>query len=77
MENQKLILELLLSIHRDMGVAKEDISALKTDVKEHIRRTIIAEIKISKLEQNIFRAQGGILLLSLIGTVVAILKYIQ
>ena len=74
-DDKKLEYELILSVHRTTAVIASDISAIKTDLKEHIRRTTIAEQKIEHLQQNMFRAQGAIILISILATIITIARY--
>jgi len=52
--------KLLLGINDRVVSIKEDISEIKVDIKEHIRRTNVLEGKVTWLERLFWTACGGV-----------------
>lgn len=71
----KLLHEIVVSMHRDVSIIAADIAGIKADVKEHIRRTAIAETQIERLQKGMYQAQGAIALITLAGVIFGILKF--
>lgn len=53
---------------------KSDIASMKSDLKEHMRRTAMLEADVGVLKRGQWMFLGGITLLTVIATVAAILK---
>jgi hypothetical protein len=53
---------------------KADMAAMKTDLKEHMRRTAMAEADIQNLKRGQWMFLGGITLLTIAATVATILR---
>ncbi len=69
--------KLLLAIHKEMGIISSDVAKIEVDVKEHMRRTAIAEGNIEVLHRAYYRLQGAFALVSFIATVTAIYHYLR
>lgn len=54
-----------------------DVSALKSDMKEHMRRTAIAESEIAVLKRGQWMFLGALSLFTLAGTAIALLKLLN
>lgn len=87
-ENQAKLFTLLIDIHDKIGTIRSDISKIETDLKEHMRRTAVAEDRIEAAERELskkiavlqkghYMVQGAILLLSLLGIVAGIYNHIS
>lgn len=50
--------KILLDIHKDVGILKENYAEIKVDVKEHIRRTNILEAKVGNMERLFWLGNG-------------------
>lgn len=55
------IQEVLLKIHEDMATIKADITAVKIDLKEHMRRTAILEGELKQVTKRVNIAHGAII----------------
>lgn len=73
----ELLKEILLDINKEVGKASADISAIKTDLREHMRRTAILETEIKWLHRQVWIAHGAILFLGFLGALIALLKNIK
>lgn len=87
MDDQAKIFTLLIEIHEKIGTVRSDISKIEADIREHIRRTAIAEArieaaelklseKIASLQKGHYMVQGALALLSIIGVVAAIYSHL-
>jgi hypothetical protein len=74
-ERDDLIKEILLDLHKDMGIVKSEVSAIKVDLKEHMRRTALLEASLEKVKIDVTLAKGAIGLLGVLATIVSVLKY--
>lgn len=52
-----------------------DVSSLKADMKEHMRRTAAVEMKTASLEKALWMLMGAGSFLTVTATIVAILRY--
>lgn len=75
MDRDDLIKEILLDLHKDMGIVKSEMSAIKVDLKEHMRRTAILEMALDKVKIDVTLAKGAIGLLGILATIVSVMKY--
>lgn len=77
------VYKLLLEIHKEMGIIKSDIAKMEVDLREHMRRTAVAEdridrlsekhsAEITKLQKGHYMVQGALALITLIGVIVSI-----
>lgn len=70
------IFELLLDLHKEVAIVRNDQGAMKEDLKEHIKRTNLleAELKrihdndISWLKKNVYLVYGAIGFVTLVAT---------
>lgn len=87
MDDQAKIFTLLIEIHEKIGTVRSDISKIEADIREHIRRTAIAEARIEAAERELtskiailqkghYMVQGALALLSIIGVVAAIYSHL-
>lgn len=71
-----LLLELVLDLKKDIGALKEESTKNTTTLEEHMRRTELAEIRISTLEKRDQMLNGFVKisagLLGFAGTVLAV-----
>lgn len=83
MDDQAKIFELLINIHKEIGIVQSDIAKIEADLREHMRRTAIAESrieateralskKIEGLQRGHYMVQGALALIAIIGTLVGI-----
>jgi regulator of replication initiation timing len=81
------VFELLINIHKEIGVIKSDISKIETDLKEHMRRTAVAEDRIEATERQLgkkiaslqkahYMVQGALAFIGLIGVIAAIYNHL-
>lgn len=75
-QDAEILKELMLDMVKGNAVIMSDISAIKSDLKEHMRRTATAEAEIKYLHRQVNIAHGAIGLISFIGILVAIYKNI-
>jgi len=69
--------DLLLSVHKDVAVISQNLSEVRTDLKEHMRRTAILEAKFSSHDRVIWMGAGALTLLSVAATFLGILRYLR
>ena len=74
MKNDELMEQLLLKMHEDLSIVKQDQAAVKVDLKEHMRRTAVIETEVKYLHKQIFIAHGAISFISLIALIASIYK---
>lgn len=68
-------LELLLDLHKDLSITREHLAEIKTDLKEHMKRTAILETELKFIHKQIWLAHGAIGLLSVLATIAALFKF--
>lgn len=73
-QDAEIIKELMLDLVKGQAVIQADLAAVKADVKEHMRRTAIAETEIKYLHKQVNVAHGAIALVSFVGIVLGIVK---
>lgn len=56
---------------------QSDISALKTDMREHMRRTAVAESDISMLKRGQWMFLGALTLFTLLGSAITLWKFLN
>lgn len=83
-ENQTKVFTILLEISDKIGTIRSDIGKIEGDLKEHIRRTAVAESrldkvdeKLSTLQKSYYMVQGAITLVSIIGVLAAIYAHLS
>lgn len=62
------IFELLLDLHKEVAIIRNDQGAMKEDLKEHIKRTALLEAELKRmheqdigwLKKNVYLAYGAI-----------------
>lgn len=59
MTDQELKDKILLDMHKDVGVIKETIAAIRVDVATHIKRSHMLETKIETLEKYFWMMNGA------------------
>ncbi len=70
-----LVEKLVLSIHQDVAVIKTDQAEIKQDLKEHMKRTAVAETAISEVRRHVYIGYGIVLAISaLIGVFLKLFK---
>lgn len=74
MKNDELMEQLLFKMHEDLSVIKQDQSAIKVDLKEHMRRTAVIETEVKYLHKQIFIAHGAISFVSFVAILAGIYK---
>lgn len=65
---------ILVEMHKDMGVLKSDVAAIKVDVKEHVRRTNILETRTEFALKHIYYVYGGWSVITLLAGILKFLK---
>lgn len=73
MDDNELMKEILLDVHRGMGILGNDVAAMKADLREHMKRTAILETEIKWIHRQIWIAHGAIALFGVIGTAAGVL----
>lgn len=72
--DNNFILDIIKSTHEAVIAQKADISAIKTDLKDHMRRTAILETEVKYLHGRVFMARGalaaGAALLAVVGAAI-------
>lgn len=68
-------INLVKEIYKEVLIHSKEVGEIKTDLREHMRRTAVAEAKITGIERQVYMVHGALGLLSIAATVVAILKY--
>lgn len=53
--------EVMLKIHQDMAIIQTDITAIKEDLKEHMRRTALLEGELKAVTKRVNLAHGAII----------------
>lgn len=76
MDNNELVKDILLDLHKSSAVVQSDIAAMKADLKEHMRRTHILEATQEILKRDVNMAKGAVALLTFSSVVLGILKYL-
>jgi hypothetical protein len=56
---------------------RAEVSSIKTDLREHMRRTAMLEAQVDSLRKGQYMAIGAISFLTVVATVVSILKYVS
>jgi regulator of replication initiation timing len=86
-DDQAKIFTLLIEIHEKIGTVRSDISKIETDLKEHMRRTAVAEDRIEATERQLgkkiaslqkahYMVQGALAFIGLIGVIAAIYNHL-
>jgi hypothetical protein len=87
-DDQTKLFTLLIDIHDKIGTVRSDISKIEADIREHIRRTAIAEArieaaerelssKIATLQKGHYMVQGALALITLIGVIAGIYSHLS
>lgn len=66
--------DLALEILKDVTIIREDIAAIKADVRVHIKRTDIIETEIKWLHRQVWVAHGAIALVGFVALLVSIYR---
>lgn len=62
--------KMLLAIHGDLANVRGTVAEVRTDLKEHMRRTAILESKTTSLERYVYMAHGAMIAIAAIWGVV-------
>jgi hypothetical protein len=74
MDEKKIVTEILLDIHKDVGALCIDVAAVKADLREHMKRTAMLETEIKWLHSQVWLAKGAIAFIALAGIIVGMIK---
>jgi septal ring factor EnvC (AmiA/AmiB activator) len=85
MDSQELKDQILLDTHKEVAIIKASIAEIRTDLKEHIRRTGAVESRIEQVEgqtnnelknlnRQVSMVHGALALVSLIAILAGIYK---
>ncbi len=77
MQDDTRIVDLILDIHKDLGIMKEHMGELRADMRTHIKRTDQVETELKYLHKQISIAHGGIALVGLAGSIFTLIKYLS
>lgn len=77
MNNASLLEKMMVEVHKDMSVMIADIAAIKTDLKEHMRRTAVNETKLQYLQKQVFMAQGAVAFIGTVATILGLWKLLH
>lgn len=76
MEDNELMKEILLDVHRGIGILGNDVAAIKVDLREHMKRTAMLETEMKWIHKQIWIAHGAIIVVTMLGSLIGFfLKY--
>lgn len=74
MDSNKIATDILLDMHKNIGVMREDIAEIKADLNLHMKRTAQLETELKYVHKHITMVQGVGAFLGVIAAVAAIYK---
>ena len=73
-KEDKLMTNLLLDVHKDVGHIREDIGEIKGDLRTHIKRTDMLESEVKWIHRQVWLVHGALGLVSLVAILAAIYR---
>ena len=73
-QDAEILKELMLDMVKAIAKVESRLSSIEGNVKEHMRRTAIAEAEIKFLHRQVNLAHGAIALVSFLGVILGVMK---
>lgn len=74
MTDESLMEKILLDLHKEVAIVRENQAGMSADLKEHMKRTAIVETEVKYLHKQASIAQGAIAFISLLAILVSLYK---
>lgn len=74
MGEENLMEKILLDMHKELAIVRENQAGMSADLKEHMKRTAIIETEVKYLHKQTNIAQGAIALVSLAAVLISLYK---